>query len=128
VDHSIPKSMRWDRVYEWNNYRLAAALMSSRKGRLGTVLDPFEIEDDWFELELDGYQVIPKPGIDPKLAEKIQDTIDVLELNDKECVEARREYIDGYWTEEVSLRHIEKKAPFVARELRRQERLLEGDC
>lgn len=29
VDHCVPKSMTWDRVYEWDNYRLACSLMNA---------------------------------------------------------------------------------------------------
>ena len=32
VDHVVAKSKRWDRVYEWSNYRLASSLMNARKG------------------------------------------------------------------------------------------------
>ena len=31
VDHMVPKSIRWDLIYEWKNYRLASGLMNSRK-------------------------------------------------------------------------------------------------
>ena len=50
VDHMIPKSQRWDKVYEWSNYRLACSLMNSRKNDVPHVLDPFEVETGWFEL------------------------------------------------------------------------------
>ena len=63
VDHMIPKSMRWDRVYEWNNYRLACALMNARKGSVDQVMDPFEVEDGWFTLELYEFQVVPGVGL-----------------------------------------------------------------
>jgi hypothetical protein len=101
--------------------------MNSRKGALGSVLDPFEIEDGWFQLELDGYQVIPGPGVDRDLAEKIQHTIDVLKLNGNDCLRARGEYVEQYLHEDLSFRYLEKRAPFVARELRWQRRLLEKD-
>uniref|UniRef100_UPI0025F0CEDF hypothetical protein n=1 Tax=uncultured Thiocystis sp. TaxID=1202134 RepID=UPI0025F0CEDF len=50
VDHMAPKSRAWDRVYEWNNYRLAAARLNARKNAFGDVLDPFEVQNGWFEL------------------------------------------------------------------------------
>ena len=50
----VAKSMRWDQVYEWANYRLACSLMNARKDAIASVLDPFEIEDGWFALELVG--------------------------------------------------------------------------
>ena len=47
----VARSMRWDQVYEWRNYRLACSLMNARKGAVASVLDPFEIEDGWFAIE-----------------------------------------------------------------------------
>jgi len=31
VDHMAPKSRRWDKIYEWDNYRLACSRMNARK-------------------------------------------------------------------------------------------------
>ena len=57
-DHMVAKSTAWDQVYEWSNYRLACLLMNARKG-IADVLDPFEIDDGWFALELVAFQVVP---------------------------------------------------------------------
>ena len=73
VDHMVAKSMRWDQVYEWRNYRLACALMNARKGAIARVLDPFEIEDDWFALELVEFQVVPNPGLSSAVAAAVED-------------------------------------------------------
>jgi hypothetical protein len=54
VDHMIPKSRRWDLVYEWSNYRLCAGLINAKKNDLVGVLDPCEIEAGWFALEFVG--------------------------------------------------------------------------
>ena len=48
----LPKSTRWRDVYEWLNYRLACSRMNSRKGVMPNILDPFEVENEWFVLEL----------------------------------------------------------------------------
>ena len=62
VDHMVAKSKAWDLVYEWSNYRLACSLMNARKG-VADVLDPFEIGEGWFALELDEFQVMPGRGL-----------------------------------------------------------------
>ena len=59
VDHMIAKSVRWDQIYEWRNYRLACSLMNARKGVAAHVLDPFEVEDGWFALNLSVFKVVP---------------------------------------------------------------------
>ena len=123
VDHMVPRSTRWDRVYEWSNYRLASALMNSRKNNAMDVLDPCEIKDGWFELELDDYQVVESPGLDAATKARVTATISRLGLNDEECLKARREYAESYEGGEISLGYLERRSPFIARELRRQGKL-----
>lgn len=127
VDHMAPKSLAWDQVYEWENYRLACSLMNSRKGAITAVLDPFEVEDDWFELELVSFQVVAGEGLDAAVQKQVDDTIDLLKLNDGDCRMLREEYAVTYWDGDISLSFLRKRAPFVARELQRKGRLRKGE-
>ena len=128
VDHMVPKSMAWDRAYEWDNYRLACSLMNSRKGDAAHVLDPFDVEDGWFVLELVAFQVLPAHGLADPTAAAVEDTIDRLRLNDEECCGAREEYAEDYWSERIPFDYMMRHAPFVANNLRRQNRLREADA
>lgn len=127
VDHMIPKSSAWDRVYEWTNYRLACPLMNSRKGAAEVVLDPFEVEDDWFGLEPVSYLVAPQPGISEDIRARVVDTIRQMDLNDSLCRSAREAYGEDFLSGEIAAEYLERRAPFVARELRRQGRFPAGD-
>ena len=124
VDHAVAKSRRWDQIYEWSNYRLACSLMNARKGAAASVLDPFEIEEGWFALELVAFQVVPGSGLPDGVAGAVADTIERLRLNDHECCEARAEYAKNYCNRKISFDYLTRHAPFVARELRRQRQLL----
>ena len=126
VDHMFPKSMHWDQVYEWSNYRLACSLMNTRKG-VADVLDPFEIEEGWFALELVDFQVVPGEGLPPDVASRVSETIERLRLSDRTCCDARAEYAEDYWAREISLDYLARHAPFVMRELRRHGRLRADD-
>ena len=126
VDHMLPKSMHWDQVYEWSNYRLACSLMNARKG-VADVLDPFEIEEGWFALELVDFQVVPGEGLPPDVASRVSDTIARLRLSDRTCCDARAEYAEDYWAGDVSLAYLARHAPFVMRELQRHGRLRADD-
>jgi hypothetical protein len=44
VDHMAPKSLSWDRNYEWDNYRLCSARLNARKNDFTDVIDPFEVK------------------------------------------------------------------------------------
>lgn len=119
TDHFVAKSTDPGLVYEWSNYRLACSLMNSRKGIFTGILDPFEIEDGWFVLELSGLQVLPNPVLREDLRLTVQNTIDQLDLNDPECLAARAEVFDDYLVHR-NFSSLEKRCPFVAAEIRRQ--------
>ena len=127
VDHLIAKSMRWDKVYEWHNYRLACSLMNARKGAVASVLDPFEVEDGWFAMELVAFQVVPGEGLTGEIPAAVEGTIRRLHLNEPTCCDARAEYAEEYWKGQIQFDYLERRAPFVARELQRQGRLVGGD-
>lgn len=120
MEHFAPKSKARELAYEWSNYRLVCALMNSRKNNFEDVLDPFEIGDDWFELEFVFMQVRPAPRLDAQTAEAVQQTIDRLKLNDEECCAARAEWFQEWKDERLSLDYMRRKCPFVCREAVRQ--------
>lgn len=123
IDHMLLKSRRWDRVYEWSNYRLACDLVNSRKGASMDVLDPFSVGDDWFALELTFFQVKRGPGAPAD--GQVSRTLDLLN-HPRFCAE-RGVYFERYQQGKYSFSLIEECAPFLARELRRQGRLLPAD-
>jgi len=127
VDHVLPKSQRWDRVYAWDNYRLACALMNTHKGAWDDVLDPFEVVDGWFALEFVECQVIAQPGLDGARTAQVCASIERLGLNDAECLAARREYVESYEQGDIRLDYLRRRAPFIALEMRRQGRLRPED-
>lgn len=125
VDHMVPKSRAWDRVYEWANYRLCAASVNSRKSDLQSIIDPFEIGDGWFRLELVAFQVIRGPHVAPAGEGRLDATLEL--LNADEFRRARQEYVEQYEQRHISFAYLQHRAPFVAAELRRQGCLHAGD-
>jgi hypothetical protein len=127
VDHLVPKSLAWDRVYEWRNYRLCSSLINAKKNNLTELLDPFEIGEGWFGLELVAFQVTGGPKMPRRQARAVDNTIDKLGLNQRQCCDARQEYVNSYVNGDIALAWLERRAPFVASELRRQGMLRAGD-
>lgn len=117
VDHMLPKSCSWQDVYEWKNYRLACTLMNARKNNYQDVLDPFEVEDGWFRIELVSYQVIPGEGLDPMTKARVLATIERLKLNDHDCLKVREEYATAFFDGDIKLDYLRRRAPFLAREI-----------
>lgn len=110
----------WSLAYEWSNYRLASSLLNARKNRFDDVLDPFEVEDGWFVLELVGFQVKPAPGLSPERQKQVEDTIDRLSLNDDVFCTRRQTDATNYEEKKINFAHLMEESPFVAREIERQ--------
>jgi hypothetical protein len=120
TEHFAPKSKNRELAYEWSNYRLVCTLMNARKREFEDVLDPFEIPDGLFELDLSFLQVTPSPGLDQPARERVQATIDRLGLNDQECIDARAVYYNPFVEGQLTLELLDRWSPFVARAWRVQ--------
>jgi len=92
------------------------------------VLDPFDIEDGWFQIELTQFHVVANPDLDPELAGQVNTTISRLALNSRQCRELRMQYADDYWAGQITYAYLLRRAPFIAKELRRQNRLRFADA
>lgn len=125
VDHVVPKSRAWELVYEWDNYRLCAQIINSLKGNLETLVDPTIIGPLWFQLNLITFHVEIGNGADPSHFARIEATLPI--LNHRLCVAEREEYVHNYrlgpGNGGIDLAYLEKNAPFIASELRRQDQL-----
>lgn len=131
VDHFVPKSKDWRLVYEWSNYRLCSPLINAQKHEREIRLDPCAIEPGLFALELAELQVVPGLAARGSTAGVVADTIADLGLNRRECRRARQEYVEQYRLgppEGIALARLERRAPFIAQELRRQGHLVRGDA
>ncbi len=124
VDHYVPKEHDWKLVYEWSNYRLSAGCVNGAKGTRD-VIDPFQVQAGWFELDLDTFLV--KRGHAAPATEhgRIDETLKILNL--RQCVAQRGDFITRYRASQIDLAHVAIYAPFIASELRRQGQLLVGD-
>jgi len=123
VDHFIAKSKRADLAYEWRNYRLACSRMNSRKRDYDDVMDPFDVENGWFQLEPVSGRIFPNPHLPGEQQQCIRATIDRLGLDNAGHREMRarhyQEYREGAYTAEF----LRKRSPFVWAEANRQELL-----
>ncbi len=120
VDHFIPKSKKPHLAYEWSNYRLSTQKLNNRKADSTDIVDPFNISGDWFNLVFPAMLVKPKSDLTDAVKHKVQNTIRILKLNEEAMVNLRLIYILEYCDSDITLKGLQKKAPFIARELIRQ--------
>lgn len=120
VDHFVAKSKLAGLAYEWTNYRLACSTMNSRKRDYEDVLDPFDVVNGWFRLELISGRVYPAPDQPDDVKMRVEETIDRLGLDDPGNREMRArhylEYRQGFYNEEF----LRRRSPFVWFEAERQ--------
>lgn len=132
VDHYIPihvlKNNNPKLAYDWSNFRLASRSMNSEKHIFQDVLDPFHVESGWFVMDFPSLIIKSGSNLSPSQMEKVEATINRLKLNEKEkYMEYRREILcdycelcNQYDNIEPVFNHLEKRAPFIAFELKRQ--------
>ena len=121
VEHFKPKKKYPHDAYRWENFRLVSGNLNGRKGDYEDVLDPFTLSEGWFALDFPSLLVHPGKNLLPAEEELVIKTINRLRLNDEgTCLQARINWVRDYITVPFPFSHLEKKAPFIASELKRQ--------
>ena len=117
VDHFTSCHEDRSKAYEWQNYRYCAAWINSSKGntRADRLLDPFEIEDGWFELHLPSLQLRVSDSIPDEFRERAEYVLDRLHLRDDERVMRQRDaWYSLYRNGELSTDGPQRMAPLIA--------------
>jgi len=124
TDHFIAKSKAKTvkLAYEWTNYRLSS-LGANRVKNTRIVLDPCQIEDDWFFLNLTTGEISESKNVDKKLQRRIAQTITFLKLNDEELCEDRRVRWEQFLNREIAIKILENDYPIVYRQALLQKRI-----
>ena len=123
VDHFVSIHADKALAYEWNNYRFAAAWVNSSKQSTDAVLDPFEVQDGWFEILLPSLQLVVTESVPAELRARAKHTLERLHLRDDERVlRQRRVWYSMYQSGELTLEGLRKKAPLIARAIDKQAR------
>jgi hypothetical protein len=121
VDHFLPKALHPQLAYEWSNFRLAGGRVNNCKGNLVGIVDPFDVEDDWFYMDIPACLLRPNPVLAQLLRSRIAQTINSLRLNDDDSyAQERCNILMEYARGDVSLGFLERRYPFLAKEVKRQ--------
>jgi hypothetical protein len=122
VDHFLSVRHHRRRCYDWSNYRyVSASINSSKRDADDTVLDPYEVEEGWFEIILPSLQLCLTDRIPPNLRAKAEFTLMRLKLRDGErVIRQRRAWYRLYLEGRLSLDGLKKVAPLIAHAVRRE--------
>lgn len=124
VDHFLSQKNHRGQIFEWGNYRYASGWVNSSKKDKhdGKLLDPLEVGEGWFELDLPSYQLrLKREAIPADVLPRAEETMRVLKLADREnLVAVRQEWHRMYLDGELTLEGLRKKAPLLAAAVERQ--------
>ena len=114
VDHYRCQRDYRHMAYDWSNYRYCSVTMNRRKGTKD-VLDPYEIETQWFEVQYPSLQLVLTPAVPESERGRAQRTIVDLGLGDDDFIIRQREdWLEMYELGELSLDGLRKLAPLLA--------------
>ncbi len=120
VDHHVSCHEDNKLAYEWSNYRYVDGWMNSSKNKKPSscFLDPFEVEDGWFEIELPSLQMTTTTKIPAKFRERAEYTLNELPLkNDERIIRQRRAWLKEYEEGNITIQGLYKFAPLIAKAL-----------
>jgi len=138
VDHFIPiavlKGEMVTLAYDWNNFRLASRSMNNEKLDFQDVIDPFLVEQGWFVMDFPSLMIRCGDDLPSSVSEKVNATIKRLKLNEKNrYINYRSKFLEEYCKQckqyikiypdfiaAPLFNTLEKRAPFIAYELKRQ--------
>lgn len=121
VEHFIAKTRNGHaEAYEWKNFRLACGYVNAAKHIFADILDPAEIQDGWFQLDLYTLKVKADTMQSTELQAQITATIMRLKLDGYRVKEMRRHMLEHFRTGRVTLAYLEMDNPFLYKELLRQ--------
>ena len=118
VDHFRPVAVLKEEgshelAYEWNNFRYGEGVLNGKKWK-HIVLDPFEVQDGWFEVTLPDLQLRVTDAIPRQHRELEWFTIRQLGLRDSEVVvRYRREWFKMYQQGKLNLGGLREVAPLI---------------
>lgn len=122
VDHFVSCEEDRSLAYEWSNYRYVEGWFNSSKNKhlSSQLLDPFEIQEGWFEIDLPSLQLRLTDAVPPAVRERAEFTLTKLPLRDDErVIRQRRGWLEMY-EEGTPLAVIDRRAPLIAQAIRRQ--------
>jgi len=105
-------------AYEWSNYRWILPQLNGRKGTQ-ELLDPYEVVDEWFELDLVSLNLDLTAQVPEDKRELAERTMNTLGLRRDPLLLKLREEALEMFAEGTSMAYLERFSPLVARALKR---------
>ena len=125
VDHHASIDEDRSQSYEWSNFRYIDGWINSAKSKRKVIelLDPFEVQEGWFELELPSLQLKTTDAMPAEYRKRAANTLCFLHLgHDERIVRQRRAWLEMY-EQGTPLEVIRQRAPLIAAAIEKRNRL-----
>ena len=122
VDHFVSWDEDRSKAYEWDNYRFSSAWINSSKQNVHSskLLDPFTVENGWFEIILPSLQLTVTDSVPSGLRARAEYTLKRLHLiHDERVLRQRSRWYDMYQCGDLTLNGLGKVAPLIAAAVRK---------
>ncbi|MCP1509294.1 hypothetical protein J2Y83_005268 [Pseudomonas marginalis] len=116
VDHGISFNEDPLLAYEWSNYRFIDGWINSSKSKqvAADLLDPFEVQEGWFEISLPSLQLVLTDAVPAEFRARAENTLKKLPLRDDERIlRPRRKWLSLY-EKTGNLDMLREMAPLIA--------------
>jgi hypothetical protein len=123
VDHFLSTDNQRHLAYEWSNYRYATGWLNSSKQNVDqAVLDPFQVREEWFEVDLASLHLRITPAVPRRLTTRAAYTIIRLGLDHgRRTIINRQFYYGQFRSGQFPLAYLEQVAPLIATAVRRDQ-------
>jgi len=126
VDHWLSIKNNRELAYEWSNYRWISGTLNSAKKPCwdGKLLDPFEVEDDWFEILLPSLQMVLVASLPEPVRKRAEFTMNKLHLRDgTRVLDQRGEWLALYEKNGITFEVLQYFAPLIAKAVAKRDGL-----
>ncbi len=121
VDHFKSWDNHPELAYDWTNFRYAAEWMNKSKQTADEdVLDPYEVQEGWFEITLPDLQLRVTDRVPAARRARATYTLTRLHLRDDErVIRQRRQWYEMFQTGKLSIDGLALVAPLIAAAVRK---------
>jgi len=120
VDHFIAQKDDSKQVYEWHNYRYISPTINAAKKPSMTWLDPYKVQDNWFELDLLTLELRLTDKIPDEIKTIAKKTLERLKLNGTAIIRQREAWYEMY-QQGLPLEILRHKAPLIAKAIDKEQ-------
>jgi hypothetical protein len=124
VDHFVSINEDRSRAYDWDNYRYVAGWVNSSKQNVVStdILDPYEVEEGWFEILLPTLELVVTSKVPPGKRTQAEQTLKRLPIGrDERAIKRRGVYYDEYLKKEIGIAELRKRAPLLAAAIEKRQ-------